>query len=143
MKTIKQVLEIKGAEVLKVSAGATVYEALELMAANNVGALVVVEGEKMVGIISERDYARKVVLRGGSSLKLRVRSIMSKEVCCAHPQMTVDQCMSLITEKRCRHLPVMEDNCLVGLVSIGDLVKETLAEKEQLIQQLKSYITNG
>ena len=121
MKTVKEVLEAKGGQVLTVTAGGTVYEALELMAANNVGALVVVEGDKMVGIVSERDYARKVILRGASSLKLRVRSIMSKEVCCANSQMTVDECMALITEMRCRHLPVIDDDQLVGLVSIGDL----------------------
>ncbi|MDT8420407.1 MAG: CBS domain-containing protein [Desulfuromonadales bacterium] len=143
MKTVKEVLEAKGGQVLTVTAGGTVYEALELMAANNVGALVVVEGDKMVGIVSERDYARKVILRGASSLKLRVRSIMSKEVCCANSQMTVDECMALITEMRCRHLPVIDDDDLVGLVSIGDLVKATLEEKELLISQLKTYITSG
>ncbi|PLX90328.1 MAG: histidine kinase [Desulfuromonas sp.] len=143
MKTVKDVLEAKGGQVLTVTAGGTVYEALELMAANNVGALVVVEGDKMVGIVSERDYARKVILRGASSLKLRVRSIMSKDVCCTHSQMTVDECMALITEMRCRHLPVIDDDDLVGLVSIGDLVKATLEEKELLINQLKTYITSG
>lgn len=143
MKTIKQVLESKGSDVLTVQVSGTVYEALELMAANNVGALVVVEGDKMVGIMSERDYARKVVLRGASSLNLRVRSIMSKDVCCVDSQMTVDECMALITEKRCRHLPVIDDDKLTGLVSIGDLVKVSLEEKEQLINQLKGYITTG
>lgn len=143
MKTVKQILEKKGRQVLTVRAADTVYEALELMAASNVGALVVIEGEKMVGIVSERDYARKVILRGASSLKLRVRSIMSKDVCTVSPRMTVDACMTLITEKRCRHLPVMDDGKLVGLVSIGDLVKASLEEKEQLIKQLKSYIANG
>jgi len=143
MMTVKQVLESKGNNILTIRAADTVYEALELMAANNVGALVVVEGDKMVGIMSERDYARKVVLRGASSLNLRVRSIMSKDVICANSQMTVDDCMTLVTEKRCRHLPVLDDEKLVGLVSIGDLVKVTLEEKEQLIKQLQGYITAG
>lgn len=141
--TVKQVLEAKGDKVLTIRAADTVYEALELMAANNVGALVVVEGENLVGIISERDYARKVILRGASSLNLRVRSIMSKDVCCATSEMTVDECMALITEKRCRHLPVIDADKLAGLVSIGDLVKVTLEEKELLINQLKNYITAG
>jgi len=141
--TIKQVLESKGNNVLTIRAADTVYEALELMAANNVGALVVVEGESLVGILSERDYARKVILRGASSLNLRVRSIMSKDVICAKSEMTVDECMTLITEKRCRHLPVIDADKLSGLISIGDLVKVTLEEKEQLIKQLKGYITAG
>jgi CBS domain-containing protein len=143
MMTIKQVLESKGNNVLTIRAADTVYEALELMAANNVGALVVVEGESLVGILSERDYARKVILRGASSLNLRVRSIMSKDVICAKSEMTVDECMTLITEKRCRHLPVIDADKLSGLISIGDLVKVTLEEKEQLIKQLKGYITAG
>ena len=143
MKTVKQVLESKGENVLTVRAADTVYEALELMAENNVGALVVVEGDKMVGIVSERDYARKVILRGASSLNLRVRSIMSKDVCCTNSTMTVDECMALITEMRCRHLPVIDNDKLTGLVSIGDLVKVSLEEKEQLIKQLQTYITTG
>lgn len=143
MTTVKQILDRKGNKVLTVRAGDTVYEALEMMAALNVGALVVVEGETMVGIVSERDYARKVILRGASSLKLRVRSIMSRKVYCANSQMTVDECMALITEKRCRHLPVMDEDQLTGLVSIGDVVKASLEEKELLIKQLKNYITNG
>jgi CBS domain-containing protein len=143
MKTVKQVLEAKGSNVITVRVADTVYEALELMAGNNVGALVVVEGDKMVGIVSERDYARKVILRGASSLKLRVRSIMSKDVCCASPSMTVDECMALITTRRCRHLPVIDGDRLTGLVSIGDLVKASLEEKEQLISQLQNYITTG
>ena len=143
MKTIRQVLESKGNDVITIRAAGTVYEALELMAANNVGASIVLEGEKMVGIISERDYARKVILRGDSSLKLRVRSIMSKDIFSVTPTMTVDQSMTLITENRCRHLPVIDDDKLVGLVSIGDLVKVTLEEKEQLIKQLENYIATG
>jgi len=143
MKTIRQVLESKGNDVITIRAAGTVYEALELMAANNVGALIVLEGEQMVGIISERDYARKVILRGDSSLKLRVRSIMSKDIFSVTPTMTVDQSMTLITENRCRHLPVIDDDKLVGLVSIGDLVKVTLEEKEQLIKQLENYIATG
>lgn len=143
MKTVKQILESKGSKVLTVRVADTVFEALELMAAHNIGALVVVEGDKMVGIVTERDYARKVILRGGSSLNLRVRSIMTKDVCCANSQMTVDECMALITEKRFRHLPVIDDDKLSGLISIGDVVKASLEEKELLINQLKHYITAG
>ncbi|PLX89034.1 MAG: histidine kinase [Desulfuromonas sp.] len=143
MKTVKQVLDIKGHGVLSVKASDTVYEALEMMAAHNIGALVVTEGDKMVGIVSERDYARKVVLRGGSSLKLRVRSIMSRDVCCANSLMTVDACMTLMSEKHCRHLPVIDDDKLSGVVSIGDLVKVSLDEKEKLIGHLHDYMAIG
>ncbi|HKJ05648.1 MAG TPA: CBS domain-containing protein [Geopsychrobacteraceae bacterium] len=143
MKTIRQVLESKGSDVITIRAAGTVYEALELMAASNVGALIVVEEDRMVGIVSERDYARKVILQGASSLKLQVRSIMSKDVCCATSKMTIDECMNLITENRCRHLPVIDEDRLVGVVSIGDLVKTTLEEKEQLIKQLENYIKAG
>ena len=140
MKTLKQLLEVKGREVYSVTPDARVIDALKLMADKSVGALIVLEGGRIAGILSERDYARKVILHGKSSHDIRVRDIMTGKVVTVHPGQTVEECMALMTEKRIRHLPVTEGERLIGVLSIGDLVKEVIAEQQQTIQQLESYI---
>ena len=139
-KTIRDVLKHKGHSVTSISADATVYEALELMAAENVGALLVMEAEKVTGIISEREYARKVILEGRSSLETAVQNIMVTDVLYFTPDMSVEEGLALMTDKRCRHFPVFEDKKLVGMISIGDLVKAHISDKDFMIDQLESYI---
>ena len=142
MKTAAQILKSKPEQVVHtIGPGASVYEAVQLMADKNVGALVVVEQGTVVGIVSERDYARKVVLLARSSKDTPLRDIMSSPVMYVHPEQTVDQCMALMTENRLRHLPVMDDGRLIGLVSIGDLVKATISEQQFIIEQLEHYIS--
>ena len=140
MKTVTQLLEAKGREVHTIGPDARVIDALKLMADKDVGALVVTEGARIAGIISERDYARKVILHGKSSQDVGVREIMTAKVVTVQPRHTVEECMSLMTAKRIRHLPVTEGERLIGVLSIGDLVKEVIAEQEQTIKQLESYI---
>jgi CBS domain-containing protein len=140
MKTLKQLLDAKGGNVYSITPDARVFDALKLMADKSVGALVVLDGGRLAGVISERDYARKVILHGKSSHDLKVRDIMTSKVISVHPGQTVEECMALITEKRIRHLPVTEGERLIGVLSIGDLVKEVIAEQRQTIEQLESYI---
>ena len=140
MKSLKQLLSAKGSQVYSIRPDAKVIEALQLMAQKDVGALVVMEGDELVGILSERDYARKVILLGRSSQDVPVREIMTPGVITVDPSVSVEECMALVTRKRIRHLPVCEDGTLIGVVSIGDLVKEVIAEQEQTIKQLESYI---
>jgi CBS domain-containing protein len=142
MKTVKQILQSKtrGIGILSISPDATVYDALKLMAEKEVGALLVIEADKVVGIISERDYARKVILLGKSSKEIHVSDIMTSKIVYVNTTQTVDECMALMTDKRVRHLPVYEGDRLVGVVSIGDLVKEAISEREYIIKQLESYI---
>jgi len=140
MKTLKQLLEAKGREVYAIEPGARVFDALKLMADKGVGALIVTEGGRISGVISERDYARKVILLGKSSHELQVRDIMTSKVITVHPGQSVEECMALMTEKRIRHLPVAEGERLIGVLSIGDLVKEVIAAQRQTIEQLESYI---
>ncbi len=142
MKTVKQILQSKtrGIGILSISPDATVYDALKLMAEKEVGALLVMEADKLVGIISERDYARKVILHGKSSKEIHVSDIMTSKIIYVNTAQTVDECMALMTDKRVRHLPVYEGDRLVGVVSIGDLVKEAISEREYIIKQLESYI---
>lgn len=139
-KSIRDVLINKGEKVISISADETVYKALELMAAENVGALLVMKGEQVVGIISERDYARKVILEGRSSLQTVIQKIMVTKVLYITPDTSVEEGLALMSEKRCRHLPVLENEKLVGLVSIGDLVNAHVAEKDFMINQLEHYI---
>ncbi len=141
MKTVKDILSVKGHEVLQIDQEQTVYTALVKMAEADVGALVVVDGQgAVVGLMSERDYARKVILKGASSLDTKVKSIMEPKAFYVKPEQTVEECMALVTQKRSRHLPVMANGELVGLVSIGDLVRAVISEKEFLISQLTNYI---
>ena len=140
MKTISQLLQAKGREIHSIAPGARVFDALRLMADKNVGALVVLDDGKLAGIFSERDYARKVILLGKSSHDIAVREIMTAKVITVHPGQTIEECMALMTAKRIRHLPVTEGERLIGVLSIGDLVKEVIAEQEQTIKQLESYI---
>jgi CBS domain-containing protein len=140
MKTVRQLLDTKGTEVISVSPDSNVLDALKLMALREIGAVLVVEGARLVGIMSERDYARKVILRGKSSQDTKVREIMTERVMYARPDQTVPELMALMTNKRVRHLPVLEDDRLVGVLSIGDLVKETISEQEFIIRQLENYI---
>lgn len=139
-KSIAQILKLKGSDVWTISPDATVYAALALMAEKGVGALVVLEKGQVVGIFTERDHARKVDLEGRCSQKSVVRQVMSVDICYITPQTSVDEAMAIVTESRRRHLPVMEDDQLVGLASIGDLVKASLDEKDFVIKQLEKYI---
>lgn len=140
MKTVSQLLQGKGGSVLSVTADTSVFEALKLMAEKNVGALLVMNGDTLRGIMSERDYARKVILLGKSSHDIAVRDIMSDKVVSVTPKQTVDDCMGLMTGHRIRHLPVLDNGRVVGVLSIGDLVKAVIEEQQQTIQQLESYI---
>lgn len=143
MATIRQLLESKGGDVWSVGSEASVFDAIGVMAEKGVGALVVLDGDKLVGIISERDYARKVVLKERASKQTPVREIMTKDVLYARPDHTVEECLSIMTEKRIRHLPVMDGDKLLGIVSIGDLVKSVIAEQKHVIEQLEHYISGG
>ncbi len=140
MKTVRQLLDDKGSHVVSVSPDTTVFQALEVMADKGIGAVLVVEDGKVSGIMSERDYARKVILLGKSSYDTPVREIMTGRVVYARPDHTVPECMALMTDKRIRHLPVLEQGRLIGVLSIGDLVKETISEQEFIIRQLENYI---
>jgi CBS domain-containing protein len=140
MKTVRQIIEAKTHKVLAVSPDATVYDALKLMAERDVGALVVMDGERLAGIFSERDYARKVILHGKASKDTTVREIMTEKVLCVRPEQTMDQCMALMTDKRVRHLPVLDHKHVIGVISIGDVVKEVISEQQFMIEQLEQYI---
>jgi CBS domain-containing protein len=140
MKTVRQVLEGKKSGALSVAPGASVYDALKLMAEHDVGSLVVLDGDRLAGIFSERDYARKVILFGKSSRETEVREIMTDKVMCVRPDATMQECMTLMTEKRVRHLPVVDGKKVVGIISIGDAVKETIEDQQQTIAQLEQYI---
>ena len=141
MTTVGRVLQGKGSDIWAIPPDSSVYDAIKLMAEKEVGALLVMEGEQLVGIISERDYARKVILQGRSSRTTPVRDIMTKRVLYAGPDQTIEECMAIMTDKRIRHLPVCHDGRVIGVVSIGDLVKSMISEQEFLIQQLENYIT--
>jgi len=142
MQTVRQVLQGKGREVAIIGPETSVYDALALMAEKGIGALVVTQGPAVVGLISERDYARNVALKGRNSRETPVGDIMTSRVACVGPDQTVQECMTIMTEMRVRHLPVMEGETLAGLVSIGDLVKAIIEEQEALIEHLVRYI-NG
>ncbi len=141
MRTVRDILDVKGREVYSIAPHATVFEALKLLAERDIGALVVMDAERLVGIMSERDYARKVTLVGKSSKDIAVQDIMTSSVICVDPENTVEECMALMTNKRIRHLPVCDADRIVGLISIGDVVKSIIEEQKVEIQDLRNYIT--
>ena len=141
--TIETILSQKTGQIWTTSPDATVYEAIALMAEKNVGALLVMEGEKLAGIVSERDYSRKVMLLGKRSRETQVREIMTTELTTASPRQTVEECLRFMTNKRVRHLPVVENGKLRGVISIGDLVKHVISVQNATINQLTDYISGG
>ena len=141
MRNVSQILERKGNRIIAVSPDAPVLEAIRLMAEHHIGAVLVIEGGQLLGIASERDYARKVVLQGRSSSDTPVNAIMSAPVVCVGPHDSVADCMAIMTERHIRHLPVLDGSRLVGVVSIGDLVKELIEEQKQEISYLQQYIS--
>jgi CBS domain-containing protein len=140
MKTVNEILQAKSHALLSVSPDASVLDALKLMAEKEVGALVVLDGDKLAGIFSERDYARKVILHGKASKDTPVREIMTHKVVCVRPEQSVEDCMALMTDKRIRHLPVLSEKKVIGVISIGDVVKEVISEQRFVIEQLEHYI---
>jgi CBS domain-containing protein len=141
ISTVSEVLKHKGHQVWSITPETTVFDAIQMMADKNIGAALVMEGDKLVGIIAERDYTRKVALKGKASKTTTVREILSSQVISVTPHDTIERCMQLMTEKRVRHLPVLEDDRVVGLVSIGDLVNWIINVQQQTIQQLRGYIS--
>ncbi|HEY2988332.1 MAG TPA: CBS domain-containing protein [Candidatus Binatia bacterium] len=142
MTQVKDILAVKGGDVWSVTPQSMVYDAMKLMAEKGVGALMVILNGEVLGVISERDYARKVILQGRASRTTQVREIMSTQVLYAHPEQNIEQCMVLMTEKRVRHLPVWDEGRLLGVISIGDLVKSIITDQKFMIEQLERYITS-
>jgi CBS domain-containing protein len=140
MKTVAQMLKLKPSGVVSIGPDVPVLDALKLLADRDVGAVLVMDGSRMMGILSERDYARKVELKGKSSSSTPVKEIMTRDVVCVTPEQTNEECMALMTAKRLRHLPVIENDRVVGILSIGDLVKDTISEQQFIIDQLEHYI---
>lgn len=140
MATVKQMLQSKGSQVYTIAPDATVLDALREMATRDVGALLVVDGDTIAGIFSERDYARKLALQGKSSRNTPVWAVMTDDVICISPDQSAEKCMVVMTEKRIRHLPVLDDGRLTGLISIGDVVKAIISEQQVLIRHLEDYI---
>jgi len=143
MINVRDILQEKGREIWRVSPDTSVFDALKLMADRNIGALLVLDGEKLAGIFSERDYARKVILKGKASRDTAVREIMTAVVVTVRLAQTVEECMELMTANRIRHLPVVEGDQLAGVISIGDVVKAIISDREFTIKQLENYITGG
>ena len=142
MTTVRQLLDKKGYDVASIRPDDSVFDAIEKMANENIGSLVVLDDGKLVGILSERDYARNVILKGKSSPLTPVSDIMSTRVICARPEQTVEESMAVMTERGVRHLPVLEQKKVIGMVSIGDLVKSIISEQQFIIEQLELYIQN-
>ena len=140
---IGAILGQKTGEIFSVSPDHTVFEAVQMLDQKNIGALLVIDGEKLVGMVSERDYTRKVMLKGKRSRETKVSEIMSTELKITHPQEGVESCLRLMTDKRIRHLPVMDGDKVIGIISIGDLVKWVIASQSAAIAQLESYISGG
>ena len=146
MTAVSEILKAKGSSgvaVFSIAPTATVLEALQMMADKGVGALLVMEGESIAGILTERDYARKIALMGRTSVNTQVSDVMTRNVMYVHPTQTSEECMALMTDKRLRHLPVVDNGRLIGLVSIGDLVKDIMSQQQFVIKQLEHYISGG
>ena len=143
MTTIAQLLNAKGDQIWSVEPKATIFEALEIMSEKEIGALLVMEDGKLMGIFSERDYARKVILKGKSSKETPVGELMTKKVFYIDSQKTINDCMAMMTAKRIRHVPVIEDNQVMGIVTIGDVVNQIISEQEVTINHLENYITGS
>jgi len=141
MASVRQVLQSKGHDIWSIGPELSVYDAIAMMAQQEVGALVVLDGETLVGVVSERDYARKVVLQGRSSRDTKIKDIMTTRVAFARPDQSVEDCMAMMTDKRIRHLPIMDGDKLLGVISIGDLVKSIIEEQQHVIEQLEQYIS--
>jgi len=141
MKTVKQLLQDKGSTVHTVYPDAIVFESLQIMSDRNIGALVVIEGDEVVGLLSERDYTRKGILKGRAAKDTPVRDMMKTPVICVSPEQSVDACIAIMTEKRVRHLPVLQNGQLRGIVSIGDVLKTTIEDQQFTIEQLEHYIS--
>jgi CBS domain-containing protein len=142
MTSVNQLLNNKGFDILTVDANESVFRALERMAEHSIGSLLVMDGDHIAGLFSERDYARGIILMGRTSKETKVKEIMTSQVVVVTPEQSIEECMAIMTEKRVRHLPVMKDDKLVGIISIGDLVKAIIEEQQFMIEQLVSYI-NG
>ncbi len=140
MNTVRQLLQDKGNEVLSIEPNKSVYDAMQLMAAKNIGALLVLEDRKLIGIITERDFSRNVRILGKPLRNVQVEEIMTSKVAYVSPDDTTEDCMRLVTEMRIRHLPVMENDQIIGIISIGDLAKDTISDREFVIDQLERYI---
>jgi len=143
MHTIEQLLEIKGKDIWSIAPQATAFEALQIMAQRNIGALLVIDRGKLVGIFSERDYARKVILKGKSSKETSVGELMTPEVLYVTPQDTLEESMALMTAKHIRHMPVLDKGNLTGMLTLGDVVKQIISNQEFTIKELEKYITGG
>jgi len=143
MKTVKEILQTKQSGLITIAPDATVFDALKLMAEKNIGALPVMDGEKLLGILSERDYARKVILEGKSSKETLVKEIMTEKVLFVKPETTNEECIALMSEKYLRHLPVIESDRVIGIISIGDVVKAIISEQHFTINNLQQYIMQG
>jgi signal-transduction protein with cAMP-binding, CBS, and nucleotidyltransferase domain len=143
MFTVREILQSKDSRLWTIGTTASVFEALELMAEKNIGSLLVMENKKMQGIFSERDYARGIVLKGKSSKQTKVGELMTKDVIYVAPDDRLKECMALMTSKRVRHLPVYQDGELIGILSIGDLVKQIISDQEFTIRELEKYITGS
>jgi len=143
MRTVEQLLQAKGSDIWSIAPQATAYNALQIMAEKNVGALLVIEKEKLVGIFSERDYARKVILKEKSSKNTSVGELMTREVIYINANATLEESMALMTAKRIRHLPVLKNNQLIGIVTLGDVVRQIISDQQFAIRELEKYITGG
>jgi CBS domain-containing protein len=143
MTTVDSILDVKGSDIWSVAPHASVFEALEMMADKNVSGLLILDNDKLVGIFTERDYARKLILKGRFSKETKVSDLMTKNVLYVGSHNTVEDCMKLMTSKRIRHLPVLAANRLIGIITIGDLVKQIISEQKTTIDQLENYISGG
>jgi len=141
MTTVRQLLQVKGHDIWSIGPNSSVYDTLRMMADKGVGALLVMEDDKLVGIVSERDYARKVILKGKASMDTKVKEIMTSVLFTVHPDQTVHECMELMTNKHVRHLPVILDNKVLGIISIGDVVKDIIYQQRETIKDLERHVT--